>query len=246
MSRASWLRLLLLPVIAAVLTVLWIFAPVKEWMEDFQDWVEARGRYWGLLVLALAYTPACLTFFPAAAITLLAGALYADSFLGVIETTSFILCGATLAACVAYALGHWFFRDWIERKVANSPRFRALDRAVTEQGFKIVLLTRLSPAIPFTLLSYLFGVTKVRFRDYVIASWIGMLPGTLMYIALGSAAKGLAVLLTELGEGRVGENLGQAAVYLIGLAATIAAVVVVTRIARRALREAMKENKPTP
>src|SRR5260370_29111326 len=83
--------------------------------------------------------------------------------------------------------GAWYRSRW-----ASTRRFCALDPAVAAGGFKIVLLTRLSPLFPFTLLNYAFGLTKVRFRDYVLASWIGMLPGTVMYVYLGSTVKELA------------------------------------------------------
>jgi uncharacterized membrane protein YdjX (TVP38/TMEM64 family) len=243
MQRSSWLRLLILPSLAVGLTVLWMFVPVVALASDFQAWIDSHDRYLGLLLLALAYTPACLTFFPALVLTMAAGALYGGSARGVVEATLFISLGALLAATVAFSLGRTLLRGWIEQKVANSARFQALDRAVGEQGFRIVLLNRLSPAFPFTLSSYIFGLTRVSWRDYLVASWIGMLPGTVMYISLGSAAKGLVVLIRELSEGRVTDNLNQAVVAFIGLAATVGIVVVVTRIARKALRQAMEETK---
>jgi uncharacterized membrane protein YdjX (TVP38/TMEM64 family) len=126
-------------------------------------------------------------------------------------------------------------RDWIERKVAVHPRFRALDAAVAGQGFKIVLLTRLSPVFPFNLLNYAFGLTRVSFRDYVLGSCIGMLPGTILYVYIGSTIGALADVVA----GKIDRSPAQQALFYAGLAATLAVTVVVTRTARRALAQAV-------
>ena len=105
--------------------------------------------------------------------------------------------------------GRTLARGFIEAKISHNPRFRAIDQAVKHEGFKIVLLTRLSPVFPFNLLNYAFGLTPVSLRDYFLASWIGMLPGTVMYVYLGSAAKNLA----DLAAGKVEGGTGQQALF---------------------------------
>ena len=89
--------------------------------------------------------------------------------------------GATLGACVAFLVGRTLARDWVARKVSENPKFAAVDEAVGREGFKIVLLLRLSPVFPFNFLNYALGLTRVSFRQYALASLIGMLPGGLMY-----------------------------------------------------------------
>ncbi len=242
MSRPSWPRLLALPLLAVVLTIVWTLVPVRQLADDFQQWVDNVDRIWGLLVVGLSYTPAVLTFFPASVITLAAGAVLGDTPLGVTQLVVAISLGSTFAACVAFWVGRKIARSWVEHKVANSPRFRALDQAVAVSGFKIVLLTRLSPVFPYTLLNYVYGITRVSFRDYLLASWIGMLPGTVMYVVLGTAAKGITVLIADALEGKLRENLGQLLFLLVGLAATIVVTVMLTRIARKALRAALDES----
>ncbi|HUT93911.1 MAG TPA: VTT domain-containing protein [Thermoguttaceae bacterium] len=116
---------------------------------------------------------------------------------------------------------------------ANINKFRAIDAAVGRQGFKIVLLTRLSPLFPFNLLNFAFGLTSVSLLPYVVASWIGMLPGTLMYVYLGSAAKSLA----ELATGRVEGGWGQRTLFGVGLLVTVIVTVFVARVAGKALSE---------
>src|SRR5262249_5629033 len=114
---------------------------------------------------------------------------------------------------------------------STHPRFRAIDAAVAEQGFKIVLLTRLSPVLPFNLLNYAFSLTRVSFRDYVLASWMGMLPGTMLYVYIGSTIGALADVVA----GKVARSPIQQVFFYAGLAATLAVVILVARIAKRAL-----------
>jgi uncharacterized membrane protein YdjX (TVP38/TMEM64 family) len=107
-----------------------------------------------------------------------------------------------------------------------------LDETVAREGWKIVALTRLSPVVPFNLLNYAFGLTNVRLRDYVIASWVGTLPGTILYVYLGS----LAGDLTRVATGEVESTPAEWTFYAIGLLATIAVTVYVTRVSNLALR----------
>jgi uncharacterized membrane protein YdjX (TVP38/TMEM64 family) len=88
-------------------------------------------------------------------------------------------------------------------------------------------LTRLSPVFPFTLLNYAFGLTRVKLSHYVLASWIGMMPGTVMYVYLGSLAKAAT--------GERTRTTGEWALYGVGLLATVAVTIFVTRIAKQAL-----------
>jgi uncharacterized membrane protein YdjX (TVP38/TMEM64 family) len=203
------------------------------------DWLRNRGKITGLVILALAYTPAALLLFPASVLTLGAGAVF-----GIPEATVAISLGSTLAACVAFLAGRTLARRWVEEKIASRPRFAALDRAVAANGFRIVLLTRLSPVFPYGLLNYAYGLTRVRFRDYLLASWLGMLPGTLMYVLLGGSARGIADLAAALFQGRASaEDIEWTLFLLVGLLATVAVTVLVTRIARNALRKAMEETE---
>jgi len=143
--------------------------------------------------------------------------------------------GATIGATAAFFIGRYLARDWVARKIEGNPAFKALDEAVGHEGWKIVGLTRLSPALPFVLQNYAYSLTRVTPRDYILASWIGMTPGILMYAYLGSLAGDLAALgATE----RV-RTPAEWALYIAGLAATVAVTVYVTRLARAALKQRM-------
>ncbi len=219
--------LLLVLVVAAVLAAR-SGIDVSANTQRFVESLKAQGDL-GLVWLALAYIPASVLFFPAALLTLAGGFTF-----GFGKTLVAVSLGSTVGATSAFLAGRTLLRGLIEHKVASDVRFRALDAAVAEQGFKIVILTRLSPVLPFNLLNYAFGLTKVRLRDFVLASWIGMFPGTVLYVSVGSAAKSLSDILAGRSEGSVAQKL----MFGVGLVATLVVTVLMARIARKALADA--------
>src|SRR6516165_6341581 len=233
MKKVDILRALaLLSLIAAAvagLIVLSVNAPLREALGESLG--RFRGWAWGPVVFAAAYALACLVL-PGSIITLAAGSLF-----GVVVGTAVVSLASVTGASLAFWLGRTLARALVERRLAGNRKFRALDQAVAAGGFKIVMLTRLSPLFPFTLLNYAFGLTKGRFRDYLLASWIGMLPGTVMYVYLGSTVTQLADLVA----GNVEGGPARQALFFIGLAATVVVTVYVTRLARRALRNAVPD-----
>lgn len=201
--------------------------------QRFVETLQSQGDL-GLVWLAAAYIPASVFFFPAALLTLAGGFTF-----GFAKTLVAVSLGSTAGATSAFLAGRTLFRELIEHRVAKDPRFRALDAAVAEQGFKIVMLTRLSPVLPFNLLNYAFGLTKVRLRDFVLASWIGMFPGTVMYVSIGSAAKSLSDILAGRSEGGVAQKV----LFGVGLVATLVVTVLMARIAKKALADATSAAK---
>lgn len=185
------------------------------------DWVEQLGPV-GPVIFILMYIVACVLFIPGSALTLGAGAIF-----GVVKGSIFVSVGSTLGATSAFLVGRYVARDWVARKISKNAKFAAIDQAVGNEGWKIVGLTRLSPVFPFSLLNYAYGLTKVSLRDYVLASWIGMIPGTVMYVYLGSLAR--------LGVEAEQTTTAQTALKIVGLLATVTVTVYVTRIARTAL-----------
>jgi len=144
--------------------------------------------------------------------------------------------GSVIGACCSFLLGRYFARDWVADKISGNAKFSALDNAVRDKGFVIVLLTRLSPVFPFSLLNYGLGITAVRFPNYALASWIGMMPGTLLYVYLGSAAQNLTEVFS--GEAASGSNW----LLYVGLAATLVLTVLITRFATQALNSELEAN----
>ena len=144
---------------------------------------------------------------------------------------------ATISASLSFLIARYLARDWVVSKAKQNAKFNAIDQAIGKQGWKIVGLLRLSPALPFSLSNYLYGLTAIRFVPYVLATWIGTFPGTLMYVYLGVIGK--AGLDAASGDG--GSSSAQQALLIIGLIATIAVTIFVTRIAQKALKESAVE-----
>lgn len=228
-------RLVILAAVLAVAALAATMLPIRDVLAGFLEWVDGLGA-WGPLLVAAAYVPATVLFVPGSLLTLGAGALF-----GVGVGTIAVSLGSTLGSTAAFLVGRFLARDWVAARVAGNAKFAALDAAVGEQGFKIVLLTRLSPVFPYNMLGYMYGITKVKLHHYVLASWIGMLPGTVLYVYLGALAGTVAkVAAGGAPEGGESQTLRWIS-YGVGFLATVAVTVVITRVAARAMREAAPE-----
>jgi uncharacterized membrane protein YdjX (TVP38/TMEM64 family) len=212
-------KTLIVAVVAAIVSGLFYF-DVRALLRDSLAWVEQLGP-WGPVLFVLIYIVAAVLFVPGSALTLGAGAVF-----GVGLGSVLVSLGATFGATAAFLVGRYFARAWVAKKIEGNAAFAAIDRAVAAEGWKIVGLTRLSPAFPFSLLNYAFGLTRVSLRDYVVASWIGMMPGTVMYVYIGSLARVA---------GDRTRTPGEWALLGLGLVATIAVTIFIARIARTAL-----------
>ncbi len=196
-------------------------------LREALQWIDSLGALGAIAFIAL-YIIATIAFFPGSILTLGAGVIF-----GAVWGSLYVFIGATLGATAAFLVGRYLARNWIARKIADNKKFAAIDQAVGREGLKIVLLTRLSPIFPFNLLNYAFGITGVSLKDYFIGS-VGMIPGTIMYVYIGSLAGNLAMIGTE---AQPTNPTLQWGIRILGLIATVAVTVYVTRIARKALEE---------
>ncbi|MFW6313864.1 MAG: TVP38/TMEM64 family protein [Spirochaetota bacterium] len=225
MTGKSTRKVVMLLVAAAALITAGILFDVNSYLRSLLDWVREQGAL-GVIVFAGVYVTATVLFIPGSILTLGAGFVY-----GVVWGTLYVSVASTIGATAAFLVGRYLARDWVASKVESGARFRSIDAAVGEEGWKIVGLTRLSPIFPFNLLNYAYGLTKVSLRHYFFASWIGMFPGTVMYVYIGSLAGSLASVGTEERLRTTGEWI----LYGVGLVATVVVTLYVTRLARRAL-----------
>ena len=198
---------------------------IQDLLRAALDWVAGLGA-WGIAAFVVLYVLATVLFLPGSILTLGAGALF-----GVLKGSIIVSLAATLGAVAAFLVGRYFARGWVAARIAGNPKFQTVDQAVAREGWKIVGLTRLSPVFPFNLLNYAFGLTSVSLRDYFWASWIGMIPGTVMFVYLGSLVGDLALLGVE----ERSRSTFEWGLYLLGLVATVAVTIFVTRLARAAL-----------
>lgn len=212
----------------------WLFVEydLQSRLKELLEWVGGKGLA-GIGIFVLAYMGATVLFIPGSILTLGAGFVF-----GVVEGVLYVSVASTLGATIAFLLGRYVARDWVARKIEGYPRFATIDRAVAREGWKIVGLTRLSPIFPFNLLNYAYGLTGVPLGGYFLASWIGMLPGTAMYVYLGSLAGSLATI-----GAREGRTAGEWILYAVGLLATVAVTIHVTKIARQALSSKLAEEE---
>jgi uncharacterized membrane protein YdjX (TVP38/TMEM64 family) len=225
--QAAKVRWTALVIIGLSLLALARVVPVQELLDSLQHWLDGLGPL-GIVVFAAVYVLAALMFVPGSVLTAASGALF-----GLVWGTAAVSAASTLAAALAFLIARHLARDAVERKAATNLRFRAIDRAIGEGGWRIIALLRMSPAIPFSLGNYLFGLTPVRFWPYIVASWLAMLPGTFLYVYLGYVGR---QGLTAAG-GSTAASPGQLALLVAGLVATGVVIVYVTRLARRALRD---------
>lgn len=225
-ASTSKLKLVLWVAVIALLIGAAKMFNVQEILKSSLDWVRDLGPL-GIAVFILIYIAACVFFLPGSVLTLGAGAIF-----GVVKGSIIVSLASTLGATAAFLIGRYLARTWVAAKIAGNAKFSSVDNAVAKEGWKIVGLTRLSPIFPFNLLNYAYGVTKVKLQDYVLASWIGMMPGTVMYVYIGSLAGDVAALGTKSSSGTA-----QWVIRIVGLIATVAVTIYVTRIAKKALEE---------
>jgi uncharacterized membrane protein YdjX (TVP38/TMEM64 family) len=197
-----------------------------DWNEPLHQLLPALQSPLGAAAFVPLYALWVTLLLPGVWAAMLAGALY-----GTARGSLVVFLGACLGAQVVFLLGRHRLRAWSRRRLAGTPRLLAIERGVSREGVKLVLLTRLSPAFPFSLLNLAYGVSDVSLRDYTLGH-LGLVPGTVLFCALGELAGDVTrfaeVLSSEAGAGTW-------LLRIAGLAATIGAMVLVGRAIRRAL-----------
>ena len=200
---------------------------LQEFLQNALQWINSLGAIGGIVFIGI-YIIATLAFLPAALLTLGAGVIF-----GVTWGSIYVFIGATLGAIAAFLVGRYLAQGWVKEKISSYKKFAIIDKAVSKEGLKIVLLVRLSPLFPFNLLNYAFGITSVSFQDYLIGS-VGMIPGTIMYVYLGSLVGDIALIGSK---NQAGNIILHWVIQIMGLIATIAVTVYVTKIAKKALKD---------
>lgn len=183
---------------------------------------------WAPVLFILIYIVASIAFVPGAVLTLIAGALF-----GFARGVPTVFIGALLGSSAAFFLSRLALRDRVARWVARDPRAAAVSRAVGEQGYRVILLLRLSPVVPYNVLNYALGASTVRYRDFAIGS-LGMLPATVLYTYYGKVAGDVTAVAAGAAPPRGPEYYGLLAV---GLVATVGATMAITRAAKKSLAQ---------
>lgn len=149
--------------------------------ERLRRWIDGYG-IWGPLVYILIYSIAPSLMMPGTAITVVGGVLF-----GPLWGSVYVLIGATIGAGVAFIIARHMGRDWVNGIIKSGGRLAEFDRKVEEQGWKIVAFTRLIPLFPYNFLNYAFGLTRISFTLYILATFIFMMPGVVAYVVFSSS-----------------------------------------------------------
>ena len=227
-SKRAIGRLATLIAIVVALFLAMKFLPVQQWLRSFNDWVGQMGVA-GIFIFIIVYAVATVLLAPGAVLTIGAGFAF-----GLWKGFLAVSGGATLGASLAFLVARFIARDKIEAIAKGNEKFRNIDSAIGKQGAKLIFLLRLSPVIPFNLSNYFYGLTGVKFWPYVLASWIGMMPGTFLYVYIGTAGK--AAVAAAAGGAAVKHGWQYWTFLGVGLAATVIVTIWVTKIARDALK----------
>jgi uncharacterized membrane protein YdjX (TVP38/TMEM64 family) len=223
-------RALLLVLLVAAIVAVAAGLPLTRWLADGAAWAGHHPLGAGALFVA-AYTVAAVLAVPGTLLTLGAGFTF-----GLALGVALVSAGSVLGAIAAFLLGRFVARGWVARRIADSPRWRALDSATRHDAFTLVLLARLSPLLPYNMLNYAFGLTDVRLRDYALGSWVGMLPATVLYVYIGSLAKNVPALTS----GHLDASWATRALLVGGLVATVGLTLLIAQRATRALRRRLE------
>ncbi|KAL3812700.1 hypothetical protein ACJIZ3_013968 [Penstemon smallii] len=230
----SIFKIALLSVLIVAIVIACFTLPIEQMLKDFLLWIEQDLGPWGPLVLALAYIPLTVLAVPASVLTLGGGYLFGLP-VGFIADS----IGATIGAGAAFLLGRTLGRPFVISKLKDYPKFRAVAIATRRSGFKIVFLLRLVPLLPFNMLNYLLSVTPVPIAQYMLASWLGMMPITLALVYVGTTLKDLS----DVTHGWDELSKTRWALIVLGLVISVLLMLCVTRVAKAALEKALAENE---
>jgi uncharacterized membrane protein YdjX (TVP38/TMEM64 family) len=237
-KQQSWIKLgATVAIIAALGVLLWKFGPViQDKFTMVLSTLEDLGPRGPIFFIGI-YILSTVLFLPASILTLGAGVVF-----GVLAGALYVIIGATIGANLAFLIGRYLARDRISQMMSGNKSFQAIDRAIGKEGWKIVGLIRLSPAFPFNVLNYALGLTQVSFGDNLIGTF-GIIPGTFMYVYIGSLAGDLAMVAAGEQPANNQAEIAQWVIRIVGFIATVGVTVYVTRVARKALKESVE---PTP
>ena len=234
-ARVKFKRILLFFSIALAIAILILATRsvyVQEISRNVLMQIDDLG-VWGPIAFIASYNLATILFIPGSVLTLGGGVIF-----GLWWGSIYVFVASTLGATFAFLIGRYLSRDRVVKYMEAHPKFQALDRAVSQQGLKIVFLTRLCPLLPFNLLNYALGITQVSLKDYVLGSF-GMIPGTILYVYSGSLVGDISAIGTATGCTIPQASAVKWSINIISFLATAAVTVSITRIARKALDESI-------
>jgi len=218
--------IIFLLLLAALVVAAWLL-PVERLMTELQAWAD-QNRRWSMLAMTAVLVIGILVMFPSSLLMMLSGFLF-----GVFKGFLVVWIATFFASTAAFLIARKLARPLVERHIARKMSFQAIDRAIRRKGFFVVLLTRLIMVLPFPALNYSHGLTDVRLRDYVLGTMIGMVPGILLFVYLGTLASDVADIVN----GRVTLEGGEWVAVIAAVVAVLVVAAAIVVVARKALRD---------
>jgi uncharacterized membrane protein YdjX (TVP38/TMEM64 family) len=228
-QKSATVRLVTVLAILIALFLAMQFLPIQQWLRNFNTWVAHMGVA-GIFIFIAVYAVATVLLAPGSILTIGAGFSF-----GLWKGFVAVSAGSTLGAALAFLVARFIARDRVEAIAKGNDKFRRIDNAIGKQGAKLIFLLRLSPVIPFNISNYFYGLSSVKFWPYVLVSWIGMIPGTFLYVYIGTASQ--AAVSAAAGGQAIKHGWQYWAFTSVGLAATVFVTIWITKIARDALRK---------
>jgi uncharacterized membrane protein YdjX (TVP38/TMEM64 family) len=204
---------------------------LTEVLHRSMEWIEQSG-WIGVVAFIVLYTLTCVFFLPGSVLTIGAGAVYGFWF-----STALVTISSTVGAAVNFLTSRYVARSWMQERLSRSAKFRALDKAVSAEGWRMILISRMSPIIPHSLVSYAAGIIRISFWRFTLASFVGFLPQSAAYTYVG-AVLGRAVRTSA---GVSAHDPITWALYGLGLLATLAVTLLMTRVAHRSWKAYFSE-----
>lgn len=230
----SWLKIGLVLLLLLTFVLLLIFLPWPYWLGQFLTWVESIGA-WGPVIVAIVYIICTIFAIPGSILTLGAGFIFQSVWKGTIT----ISIGSTVGCICAFLLGRTILRGWVENKIQHYEIFKAVDSAIALKGWLVVLLLRLSPIVPFNVLNYALGLTKVGLLEYSFCSWLGMLPATIAAVYIGTTLSSI----TQIINGNISPTPLTTSIFIAGLLATIVVVIILSYFSKLQIQAVLKKVK---
>jgi uncharacterized membrane protein YdjX (TVP38/TMEM64 family) len=196
-------------------------------MTAIQAWVIAHPSS-AIFVVTASVTLGILLLLPLSLMFMLAGLLF-----GLIKGFLVAWIALLLASSAAFFLGQTFARPWIERKIQYNALFTSIDRAVQRKGLLIVMLTRLVMVIPYQLLNYSLGLTRVSFRNAALGTALGSIPPLFLFVYLGTTVSNIAAIMS----GDVNLEGQELVIAGIALALVVGIILFIVRVAGKTLKE---------
>jgi len=223
-SGRGMMKWIIVACFISALAAAYFLLPISEWLSSFQNWVQGYGPA-GWVIFIIVYALTSFFLIPGSILTIGAGVAYG------LWGFPLVVIGATLGSGLSFLAARYVFHDRVQAKIAEYPKFKAVNEAIRDEGWRVVALLRLSPALPFSAQNWFLGITPVGFWPAQIATFFGIMPGTLLYIWVASLG----------GEAAAGggdeASFARYVVLGLGLLATVVVTIVVTRKAQQKLKE---------